>query len=39
VGLSAVAQAVTKEFQEVFELSWLDDLKEDMEEKACVPTI
>jgi lipoyl(octanoyl) transferase len=39
VSLSAAVRAVTKEFQEVFKLSWLNDLEEDTEEKACVPTI
>ncbi len=38
VTFSAAVQAVTKEFQEVFELSWLDGLQ-DMEGKACTPTI
>jgi lipoyl(octanoyl) transferase len=38
VTFSAAMQAVTREFQEVFELSWLDGLR-DMEGKACTPTI
>jgi len=38
VSFSAAMQAVTKEFQEVFELSWLDGLQ-DMEGKACAPMI
>lgn len=38
VSFRAAMQAVTKEFQEVFELSWLDGIQ-DMEGMACTPTI